>query len=202
MGLFKKPTKEEEHRRREELAKSVFPMYKDIKVFYIGDQGFLTITSYGVWLFTYYNNNWHHNLYPYGDIVNYTVQYCPQGNTWKNVVFTVNVGNQTIETTARIKANEQDIIVDLINEGIKIWTEDDDDEVSMHGDDEGTDFSWDDLEALKGMYLVNVLPIIDDDGETLLGVSFCYDSEPRVNATDNEASVLHFFDGTIKLFHK
>jgi hypothetical protein len=200
MGLFgKKISVDEKYAKKEAFAKTVFPMYDNFRVYYIGDQDFLTLTNHGIWLFTYYNNTWNHNLYPYSDIINYSIQYSQTGNTWKDVVFHINVGNQTIETKARIKAMEQDIVIDLLNQNIHSSNDEQALEGS-HGDDEGTDFTWDDLEALKGMNLVNVLPIMDDDGDKVLGVSLLLDHNQEIDSLHSEVSLLHFFDGTIKLF--
>ena len=145
-------------------------------------------------------------LYPYRDIINYSFQISQFGSTYLDVVFNINVGNNTIETRARIRQNERDILVHFLNSLIQdsrygeaeaASNNDMDDSYDGYFDlDHVLDFSVNDLDNLKGKLVKDIVLEVDDDYEKVIGFSLRLGDYDNANG---EAMLRYFFDGQIKL---
>ena len=68
--------------------------------------------------------------------------------------------------------------------------------------EECTDFTWENLESLSGYIISDILPVVDEDEpDKIKGVSL--NLVPSVpDPQTNSVSLMHYFDGTIKLFYR
>ena len=100
---------------------------------------------------------------------------------------------------------EQELVVNLLhgeNQKNRTGIQKD---LEMEFNQEGevcTDFTWESLESLSGYIISDILPVVDDDEpDKIKGVSL--NLVPSVpDPQSNSVSLLHYFDGTIKLFYR